>query len=66
MRIRKTIERDRIAQTITLVKAAPFSPSSRKLIEKTLPQTAQKDIQDLFRDSSEERRKKKEEEKNNN
>lgn len=51
--------------TITHVKSAPFSPSARRLIEKTLPANAGKELQELYRDSSEERRKKKEEEKNN-
>jgi hypothetical protein len=47
------------------VKAAPFSPTAKRLIERTLPPSAGKDLQLLYRDSSEERKKKKEEEKNN-
>eukprot|EP00347_Sterkiella_histriomuscorum_P022800 403337111 len=64
MRIKKNCERDKIISTITLVKAAPFSPTSRRLIERTLPQSAGQELMDIYRDSSEERRKKKEDEKN--
>lgn len=60
MRIRKGIERDKIVSTITLVKASPFSPTSKRLIEKTLPQSAGQELLEIYRDSSEERRKKKE------
>ena len=65
MRIRKTIERDKIVNTMLQVKAAPFSPTSRKLIEKTLPVAQGNDLKEIYRDSSEERKKKKHEEKNN-
>jgi hypothetical protein len=65
LRKRKTIERDKIISTITLVKAAPFSPNAKKIVERTLPSQASKDIAAIYQDSSEERKKKKEDEKNN-
>ena len=64
MRKRKTIERDKIKSTITQLKAAPFSPTAKKMVQKVLPSKDGNEIENIYRDSSEERRKKKEEEKN--
>ena len=58
------MERERIAMTIQQVKSAPFSPDARKKVGQ-FGWGNPKEIDDIYRDSSEERRKKKEEEKNN-
>lgn len=57
MRMKRTIERDRVVSTIQMVRSAPFSPTARKLVERTLPQAASGEINDIYKDSSEERRK---------
>ena len=62
MRIRKTKEKDRVVQTLLRVKSAPFSLHAKKLVGKTLPSTAAKEIDAIYRDSSEEKKKKKAEE----
>lgn len=64
MRIKGTVERDRVTSTIMQVKSAPFSPHARRIVTKTLPYGFQNDIEEIYKDSSEERRKKKEEEMN--
>ncbi len=67
MRILGTVERDRVTQTIMQVKSAPFSPSARRIVGRTLPKNQELELMMIYRDSSEERRKKKkeEDEKNN-
>ena len=45
------------------VKADPFSPHAKKLIQKTLQHTSHKEIDEIYRDSSEERKKEKDKEK---
>ena len=67
LRIKKNVERDKIISTIIQVKAAPFSPTAKRLIERTLPQSAGAELMEIYRDSSEERRKKQkvDDEKNN-
>lgn len=57
--MKTTIERDKVASTIQLVRSAPFSPTSRKLVEKALPSQANREIEEIYRDSSEERKRRK-------
>ncbi|CDW83627.1 UNKNOWN [Stylonychia lemnae] len=62
---RQLLSSQKIVSTIVQVKAAPFSPTAKRLIERTLPPSAGKDLLEIYRDSSEERKKKKDEDKNN-
>ena len=55
-----------IKDTIQIVKADPFSPQSKKIVSKALPSLNEREINEIYMDSSEERRKKKAEEEKNN
>ena len=51
---------------MTLIKQSPFSPQSRRFINKALPSLKPQEIDEIYKDSSEERRKKKAEDEQKN
>ena len=52
-------------RTLNSVKSAPFSPKAKKRVQQVLPSIPTKELDDIYKDSSEERRKKKAEEEKN-